>query len=85
MSKNGIIQAFGLKKRTLRSDYAVCLLLVTKLDHHSIWPSLSVIRGWVNNYPQCCCICVSVGSTVIFAHIAESGFLLITAVQVWIC
>ena len=43
------------------------------------------IRGWVNNYPQCSCICVSVGSTVVFACIARRGFLLITTVQVWSC
>ena len=40
---------------------------------------------WVNNYPQCSCICVSVGSTVVFACIARHGFLLITAVQVSSC
>ena len=28
-------------------------------------PSI-LVRGWVNNYPQCSCICVSVGSTVVF-------------------
>ena len=41
------------------------------------------IRGWINNYSQCSCICVSVGSTVVFACIARRGFLLITTVQVW--
>jgi hypothetical protein len=42
------------------------------------------LRGWVNNnYKHCGCICVSVGSTVVFACIARRGFLLIKTVQVW--
>jgi hypothetical protein len=40
MPKNLIIPAFGLKKWNLHSDYAVCLLLVTKLNH---WPHLPVL------------------------------------------
>jgi hypothetical protein len=40
------------------------------------------IRGRVNYYPQCSCICVSVGSTVVFARIARRVFYLITAAQV---
>ena len=44
-----------------------------------------IIRGWVNNFLQCSCIYVSVGSTVVFASIASRGFLLITTVQVWSC
>ena len=47
--------------------------------------AVMLIRGWVNNYPQCSCICVSVGSTVVFACIARRGFHLITTVQVWSC
>ena len=43
------------------------------------------VRGSVNNYLQCSCICVSVGSTVVFACLARRGFLLITTVQVSIC
>ena len=42
-------------------------------------------RGWLNNYPQWSCICVSVGSTVVFACVARRGFLLITTVHVWSC
>ena len=49
------------------------------------WSFLGLyVRGWVN-YLQSCCICVPVGSTVVFACIAKSGFLLITAAQVWSC
>jgi hypothetical protein len=44
-----------------------------------------IIRGWVNNYPQCSCISVSVGSTVVFAFIARRCFLLITASHVSSC
>jgi hypothetical protein len=47
-------------------------------EYHVIW-------GWANNYPQCSCICVSVGSTVVFTCIARRGFLLITTVQFWSC
>ena len=43
------------------------------------------MRVWVNNYPQCSVIRVSVGSTVVFACIPRRGFLLITTVQVWSC
>ena len=42
-------------------------------------------RGWLNNYPQWSCICVSVGSTVVFACVARRGFLLITTVHVSSC
>jgi hypothetical protein len=44
--------------------------------------SLSEIRGEVNNYPQCSCICVSVGSTVILRSITMRGFLVIISAQV---
>jgi hypothetical protein len=48
--------------------------------------SLSLhVRGWVNNYRQCSCICVSVDSNVVFAFIARRCFLLITAAQVSSC
>ena len=40
---------------------------------------------WVNNYPHCSCVCVSVGSTVVFACISRRGFLLITTVHDWSC
>jgi hypothetical protein len=40
------------------------------------------IRGEVNNYPQCSCICVSVGSTVVLRSIAMRGFLVIISAQV---
>ena len=40
------------------------------------------VRGWITNYPQCSCIRVSVGSTVVCTCIASRGFLLITAVPV---
>ena len=43
------------------------------------------VREWVNNYPQCSCICVSASSTVVFTCIARRGSLLITTVQVWSC
>jgi len=33
-------------------------------------------------YPQCGCIRVSVGSTVVFARMTRRGFLLITAAQI---
>ena len=46
---------------------------------------LIMIRGWVNNYPQRSCTCVSLGSTFVFACIARRGFLLVTTVQVWSC
>jgi hypothetical protein len=36
----------------------------------------------VNNYPQCSCICVSVGSTVVLRSIAMHGFLVIISAQV---
>ena len=52
--------------------------------HHTIVHKIK-IRWRVNNYPQCNYICVSVGSTVVFACIARCGFLLITAVQVSSC
>jgi hypothetical protein len=40
------------------------------------------IRGDVNNYPQCSCICVSVSSTVVLRSIAMRGFLVIISAQV---
>jgi hypothetical protein len=40
------------------------------------------VRGEVNNYPQCSCICVSVGSTVVLRSIAMRGFLFIISAQV---
>jgi len=64
-----------LKKRNLRSDYAVCLLLVTKLNHwpdlpvmcvtkldrHSILPSLPVICYKTDSSQYlaqfACCVC----------------------------
>jgi hypothetical protein len=36
----------------------------------------------VNNYPQCSCICVSVGSTVVLRSIGMHGFLVIISAQV---
>jgi hypothetical protein len=40
------------------------------------------IRGQVNNYPQCSCICVSVGSTVVLHSITMRGLLVIISTQV---
>jgi hypothetical protein len=34
------------------------------------------------NYPQCSCICVSVGSTVVLSSIAMRGFVVIISAQV---
>jgi hypothetical protein len=42
----------------------------------------SILRGEVNNYPQCSCICVSVGSTVVLRSTAMHGFLVIISAQV---
>jgi hypothetical protein len=41
-----------------------------------------IVRGEVNNYPQCSCFCVSVGSTVVLRSIAMRGFLVIISAQV---
>jgi hypothetical protein len=60
----------------------VCTVSTDLIRHKyksSIFPYL---RGTVNNYPQCSCICVSVGSTVVFVCIARRGSLFITTVQV---
>jgi hypothetical protein len=44
--------------------------------------TFNTIRGEVNNCPQCSCICVSVGSTVVLCSIAMRGFLVIISAQV---
>jgi hypothetical protein len=44
--------------------------------------SKSLLQGEVNNYPQCSCIYVSVGSTVVLRSIAMRGFLVIISAQV---
>ena len=72
------------------SSHSLLFLLKTSnrhTKHYFSWmfTPLTKIRGWVNNYPQCSCICVSVGSTVVFACTARRGFLLITTVQIWSC
>jgi hypothetical protein len=53
-----------------------------KLNGRMRVTALVYIRGEVNNYLQCSCICVSVGSTVILRSIAMRGFLVIISAQV---
>jgi hypothetical protein len=54
-------------------DALLLLLFIFTVEH---------VRGEVNNYPQCRCICVSVGSTVVLRSIAMRGFLVIISAQV---
>jgi hypothetical protein len=51
-------------------------------DINKSWNHNQAKERIVNNYPQCSCICVSAGCTVILRSIAMRGFLVIISEQV---
>jgi hypothetical protein len=76
--KNRNVECTSQTKIQQKNCFLVALIL------HWMW--LECLRqmqlGEVNNYPQCSCICVSVGSTVVLRSIAMRGFLVIISAQV---